>query len=162
MASNFTLPENCKMVEMVAPAVGAGAVITSDYINLKNAHKAWIVIHYADGNGNTVTYQPIKATATTPVGNISITTAVKIWSNMDTATSDLLVERTAATSYQQTNAVKNKIIVFEIDPEALGATYDVIAFSATTPAAGEYIQAMCYIQPRYAGRVLTSPTALTD
>jgi hypothetical protein len=162
MSSTFSLPENCKIVEMVAPTVGGVGVVTSDYISLKYAHKAWIVIHYTDGNGNAVSYQPVKATGVTPVGNVSITTAVKIWSNMDTAASDLLVERTAATVYAQDNAVKNKVIVFEINPVELGPTYDVIAFTASTPAAGEYIQAMCYIQPRYETRVLTSPSAIID
>ena len=162
MSSTFSLPENCKIVEMVAPTVGGVGVVTSDYISLRNAHKAWIVIHYTDGNGNAVVYQPVRATGVTPVGNVSITTAVKIWSNMDTAASDLLVERTAATSYAQDNAVKNKVIIFEIDPVDLGPTYDCIGFTATTPAAGDYISALFVVQPRYQTRVLTAPASITD
>jgi hypothetical protein len=162
MSSAFSFPENCKIVEAMKPAVGAGATITSDYISLKNAHKLWFVISYTDGNGNAITYQPIKATAVAPTGNTSITNVVKWWSNLDTATSDLLVERTAATSYASDNAVKNKIIICEIDPADLGATYDVVAISAATPAAGEYISAIAVIQPRYASAVVASPTAITD
>ncbi len=167
MTSAFTLPENLKMVQMVAPAVGAGAVVTSTYISLKNAHKCWIVIHYADGNGNAVSYQPMKATAVAPSDATAITNVVKIWSNMATGTNDRLVERTAATVYAQTNAVTNKMIVFEIDPADLGelagtGPYDCIGFTATTPAAGEYIEAIAYLQPRYASQVSIAPTALTD
>lgn len=162
MTSALSIPENCKIVELTPPAVGAGAVITSDYISLKNAHKCWLVIHYGDGNGNAVALQPLKATAVAPTGSTAITNAVKIWSNLSTATNDTLVERTAATSYTLNAAAANKIVVFEIDPADLGETYDVIAFSATTPAAGEYISAIAYLQPRYASAVAVSPTALTD
>jgi hypothetical protein len=162
MTSTFSLPENLKVVELTPPAVGAGAVITSDYISLKNAHKAWLVIHYADGNGNAVVLQPLKATAVAPTGSTAITNVVKIWSNLATATDDTLVERTAATSYTLNAAAANKIVIFEIDPADLGETYDCIAFSATTPAAAEYISAVCYLQPRYMSCVGQSPTALTD
>lgn len=167
MTSAFSLPENVKVVELTPPAVGAGAVITSDYISLKNAHKAWLVIHYADGNGNAVVLQPLKATAVAPSNSTAITNVVKIWSNLATATNDTLVERTAATSYTLNAAAANKIVIFEIDPADLGelagtGPYDCIAFSATTPAAAEYISAVCYLQPRYAGPVAQSLTALTD
>lgn len=162
MTSAFSLPENCKIVQLTPPAVGSGAVITSAYLSLKNAHKAWLVIHYADGNGNAVSLQPRKATAVAPTGATNITNVVKIWSNLATGTNDTLVERTAATVYALDTGVANKIVVFEIDPADLGETYDCIGFTATTPAAGEYISAICYIQPRYASAVAASPTAVTD
>jgi len=164
MSSTFSLPENCKIVQATPPAVGAGAVITSDYISLKDAHKAWIVIHYYEAhNGAAVVYQPMKATAVAPTGDTAITTAVKIWSNLAAATTDLLVERTAATTYtgSATGPLHN-LIIFEIDPVDLGPTYDCIGFTATTPAAGDYISALFVIQPRYASRVLTAPTSITD
>jgi hypothetical protein len=164
MSSNFSFPENCKIVQAVAPAVGAGLVITSDYISLKDAHKCWIVIHYYEAhNGAAVVYQPMKATAVLPSDATAITTAVKIWSNVTADTTDLLVERTAAVLYTGgAVTLKAHIIIFEIDPVDLGATYDCIGFTASTPAAGDYISALFVIQPRYQTRVLTAPTSLTD
>jgi len=164
MSSNFSLPENCKIIEATPPAVGAGATITSDYISLKDAHKCWIVIHYYEAhNGAAVVYQPMKATAILPSGATAITTAVKIWANVTADTTDLLVERTAATSYTGgTVTLKNHIVIFEIDPVDLGPTYDCIGFTAATPAAGDYISALFVIQPRYPSRVLTAPTSITD
>ena len=158
----FSFPENCKIVQGLTPTVGAGVTLTSDYISLKNAHKAWIVVSFNDGNGNAVVLQPIKATEVAPTGNTSITTAVKIWANEDTDASDTFVEQTAATSYTLDGTVDNKIVIFEIDPADLGATYDVIACSAATPAAGEYCSMLFVLQPRYASCVGTSPTAITD
>ncbi|KKM13619.1 hypothetical protein LCGC14_1714370, partial [marine sediment metagenome] len=39
----FTLPENCKIVQLASPETTNGAK-TSDVISLKNAHKVWIVV----------------------------------------------------------------------------------------------------------------------
>lgn len=161
MSSNFSLPENLKIVEAIVPQVGAAATVTSDYISLKNAHKAWIVLHY-DTAGNAETFQPLKATAIAPTGSTNITNVVKIWSNLDPATSDILVERTAATSYTCDAGATSKVIIFEIDPADLGETYDCIAVSTTAIAAGDYISGFFVIQPRYASAVAASPTAITD
>ncbi len=163
MSSAFSFPENCKVIQATPVAVGAGAVITFDYISLKDAHKAWIVISYNEAhNGAAVVWQPVKATAVAPTGNVSITTAVKIWSNLAAGSTDLLVERTAATSYTGSATILENLIIFEIDPVDLGATFDVISCTATTPAAGDYISALYVVQPRYPSRVLTAPSSITD
>ena len=159
--AGFSFPENCKIVSAITPQVGAAATVTSDYISLKNAHKAWIVIEYVTA-GNAETFQPLKATAVAPTGSTNITNVVKIWSNLDTATSDTLVERTAATSYTCDNGATNKLIVFEIDPADLGETYDCVAVVTTAIAAGDYISGLFVIQPRYASQVSLSPSAITD
>lgn len=161
MTSAFSIPENCKIVQAVTPQVGAAGTVTGTYISLKNVHKAWIVISYNTA-GNAETFQPLKATAVAPTGSTNITNVVKIWSNLDTATSDTLVERTAATSYACDNAATNKLIIFEIDPADLGETYDCISFVTTAIAAGDYLSAVYVLQPRYASQVSLSPTALTD
>ena len=165
----FSFPENCKIVEATPGAVGAGALITGDYVSLKNAHKAWIVIQYTEAHAAAVTFQPLKATAVAPTGSTAITHLARIWSNLDTATSDLLVERTAAVLYASDAAVANKIVIFEIDPAELGdngatppVPYDVISFSAATPAAADYISALYVIEPRWQGAVINSPSAITD
>jgi hypothetical protein len=166
MSSAFSFPENCKIVEATPPAVGAAAVITFDYISLKNAHKAWIVIQYMEGHAAAITYQPMKATAVAPTNATAITTVAKIWSNLATAVSDTLVERTAAVLYAHDAAAANKLVIFEIDPADLGdlagVPYDCISCTATTPQAGDYISALYVIQPRYASAVASQPTVITD
>jgi len=165
MTSAFSLVENLKPVQFLTNRVGAGAV-TGDYVSLKNAHKAWIFIDFTEGGAETVSFQPLKATAVAPTNNTAITNVVKIWSNLDTATSDTLVERTAATVYVTDNVAAPKQIVFEIDPADLGhlagVPYDVISLTATAPNAADYIVGTIWIQPRYASQVSVQPTALTD
>jgi hypothetical protein len=45
--------------------------------------------------------------------------ATPIWTNLDTSVSDTLVRATDAVSYTTDAGVKNKMVVFEIDPAAL-------------------------------------------
>lgn len=165
MTANFCLVENLKPVQFLLPRVGAGAC-TSTYVSLKNAHKAWIFIDFYEGQADTVVFTPMKATAVAPTNALAITNVVRIWSNLDTAASDRLVERTAALTYTTDNGVKGKQIVFEIDPADLGdlagVPYDCIAILCTAPNALDYITATCWIQPRYAEQVSTAPTILTD
>lgn len=165
MSANFCLVENLKPVQFLIPRVGAGAA-TSSYVSLKGAHKAWIFIDFYEGEADTVVFQPMKATAVAPTDATAIVKAVRIWSNLDTATSDRLVERTAATSYTSDNGVKAKQIVFEIDPadlgDILGVSYDCIAILCTAPNALDYLSATCWIQPRYASQVSLAPTAVTN
>jgi hypothetical protein len=165
MTSAFSLPENLKPVQFLTNRVGAGAC-TGDYVSLKNAHKAWIVIDFTEGGAESVSFQPLKATAVAPTNSTAITSVVKIWSNLATAVSDTLVERTAAVLYATDAAAAAKQIIFEIDPADLGdlagVPYDVISLTATAPNAADYICGTIWIQPRYASAVATQPTALTD
>jgi len=159
----FSFPENCKIVEGLAPVVGAGGAVTGDYISLKNAHKAWIVIYYNQADGNSITFNPLKATAVAPTDSSVLTEVCRIWSNLDCATSDLLVERTAAVNYASGAGAAHKIIIFEIDPSLLEEDHDCIAGASTTViAAAQYVSMLYVIQPRYQGRVLTAPTVITD
>ena len=165
MTSAFSLVENLKPIQFITNRVGAGAC-TGDYVSLKYAHKAWIVLDFTEGGAESVSFQPVKATAVAPTNSTNITTAVPIWSNLDTATSDTLVERTAATVYATDAAAACKQIVFEIDPADLGdlagVPYDCISLTATAPNAGDYLSGTVWIQPRYASQVSVQPTALTD
>jgi hypothetical protein len=161
--STFSLPENCKIVDGWAANVGAGAAITSDYVCLKGYIKAYVVIKYRQADGNAITWNVTRATNVSAGSAAVMTETMRIWSNLDTATSDLLVERTAAVNYASGAGATNKIIVFEVDPASLTDTFDCIAGCSTTViAAAQYVDITYYLVPRYPGRVLTSPTALTD
>lgn len=166
MTSAFSLVENLKPVNILTNRVGNGA-IASSYVSLKHAHKAWIFIDFTEGGANQVTFTPRKATAVAPSDATAITTAVPIWANLATGTSDRLVERAAATSYQTDVGVTTKQIVFEIDPALLGelagtGPYDCIGVYCDAPNAADYLTVTCWIQPRYASQVSAQPTALTD
>jgi hypothetical protein len=159
----FSFPEDCKVLEGLAPQVGAAAAVTGRYISLKNAKKAWVVIHYNQADGNAITWHVKRATAVAPTGAIAVTELLRIWSNLDCATLDLLVERTAAINYASGAGTTHKKIIFEVDPSQLADTFDCIAGCSTTAiAAGQYVSMLYVLQPRYASQVSTQPSVITD
>jgi hypothetical protein len=163
MSYPFALPENTKIVDGWCANVGAGAAITGDYVSLKGYHKAYVVIKYRQADANAITWNVTRATNVSAGSAAVMTELMRIWSNLDTATSDLLVERTAAVNYASGGGATNKIIIFEVDPDSLTDTFDCIAGCSTTViAAAQYVDITYYLIPKYPGRVLTSPSAIID
>jgi len=157
----FSLPENCKVITAIPAQVGAAGTVQSDYISVKNYQRVYIVIDYSTA-GNAETFAPMRATAVDGTGSVVLTTVCRIWSNLATATSDTLVERTAAVNYACDNAATDKLIIFEVDTISLGDGYDVLSLLTTAIAAGDYISALFICVPRYQSRVLTQPSGITD
>jgi hypothetical protein len=161
--SVFSLPENAKVVEGLAPQVGTAAAVTGDYVSLKNYQKAYVVIHYTQGDATDITWNVTRATNTSAGSAAVMTETMRIWSDLDCAASDLLVERTAAVNYASGAGQKHKVIIFEVDPASLTDTFDCIAGASTTAiAATSAVEIMYYLVPKYATRVLTSPSAISD
>ena len=162
--STFSLPENCRIIEGLSPRIGAaGGSVIGAYISVKQYEKVYVVIHYQEGSSTSEVLGIMKSPLISGVGGIPTTELWRIWSNLDCATSDLLVERTAATSYAIGTGDTHKIIVFEVDPAALSEGYDCIAGYGLSGIAATDTYSMLYFGvPRYASRVLTAPTAITD
>lgn len=145
----WSIPEGVIPVSGLAPQVGAAAAVTGDYISLKNAQKAWVVIHYTQGDATDITWHVNRATAVAPTGATPIVEVAPIYSNLACATSNTLVKRTPAVNYASGTGQATKIIIFQIDPASLGAGYDVIAGASTTAiAATSAVSIMYYILPR--------------
>jgi hypothetical protein len=166
MPVNFCFPENCKVVNGYAPRVGAAAAVTGAYISLKNIQRAWVVFHYFQADANAITFNVLKATDVAASGSIATDVLMPIWSNLACAVSDLLVRRTDAISYAAGTGAASKMIIMEVDPDALGqlagVQYDCIAGYSTAIAAAQYLGITYVLQPRYQSRVLTQPTVVTD
>jgi hypothetical protein len=162
MAASFTLPEQAKIVNGLAPATDA-AGRTSAYISLKHAHKAYIVVHMTQGNAATILLSPLQASAVAGTGSKVLTNAVRIWANLDTAASDSLARATDAVNYTTDAGVKLKIVVFEIDPSSLDVAggFDCIGVSTGASNVANITAATFYVVPsRYAGSSI--PTVVTD
>ncbi len=158
---NLNLPEKFKFVDATAGPVTTNGGVTLDYVSLKNAIKAWIVLQFTQAVGHATVIQPQMATAVAPTGATSITSAVEIWQNADTATSDTLVRATAATSLTLTNDIKKKMVVIEIDPAEFGGSYDVLGCTISDSSqATNFVSGMYILQTRY-GQA-TPPAAITD
>jgi hypothetical protein len=161
MANSFTLPEAAKIVNLLAPAADA-AGRTSAYVSLKNAHKAYIVVHMTQGNAATVLLSPLQASAVAGTGSKAAPTS-RIWANLDTATSDALARATDAATYTTDAGVKLKVVVFEIDPSALDLAngFDCIGISTGASNAANITAAVAYLTPlRYPAA--SPPTAVVD
>lgn len=114
----LSFPQNFAVVEG-APLAADAAGRTGDYISLKNCHKVTIIVSITQGNAAVVPITIEQASAVAGTGSKPITEPVPIWSNLDTAASPTLVRRTNAVSYTTDAALKNKQVIFEIDPASL-------------------------------------------
>lgn len=162
MSHPFSLAQNLQPVEAMPPATDA-AGRTGDYVSLKNAHKVFIVVHITQGNAATVALTPYQATNVAAGSEKVLTNTVPIYANLDTAASDALVRRTDAVNYTTDAAVKNKLVIFEIDPSTLDINngFDCITVKTGASNAANITQAMYYVGPtRYPGA--TPPSVIVD
>lgn len=161
--ANLFLPEHCKLVDAVPGISDTFAEVTFDYVSLKNTQMAWIVILLTQAAGHETLIQPQVATAVAPTGAASITFATDIWSNENTATSDTLIKRTNATSYEVAGDIARKMIVIRMDPSdvvAQGVTYDCIGCTIESSKQLNYVAGVYVLQSRYPQA--TPPAAITD
>jgi hypothetical protein len=158
----MNLPQTFKIVELLTPATDAGGR-TSIYITLKNARKATIVFHVAQGAANTILLSPLQATAVAGTGSKALTNACPIWVCSDEATIETLVRATDATTYTTTAGTTHKIVVFEIDPALhmdMANAFDCIGISTGASSASNLTEAIAYLEMDY--EQATPPTATTD
>jgi hypothetical protein len=141
----FTLAENMHLVEALAPAADA-AGRSGAYVSLKNCAKLFMVVHITQGNAATIALTINQATAVAGTSAKVITNAVRIWANQDTSVSDTLAAQTAAVNFTTSAAVKNKMVVFEIDPAALDLAngFDCVNIATGASNAANITQAMYY------------------
>lgn len=156
--TKFTLPQQVKIVQAIPLATDA-AGRTSAYVSLKLYGKGYIVISLTQGNAATVLLTPLQASAVAGTGSKVLTNAVPIWSNLDTAATDTLVRQTDAVNYTTDAGVKNKQVIFEIDPALLDVAngFDCIGFSTGASNVANLTGAVFMLtDPRYSQGTLGS------
>jgi hypothetical protein len=117
MARQFRLWENAIVTNLLPPSADAAGRVSS-YVSLRDALKAYIVCEVNQGNAAQVTFTPLQATNSSGSNSKAIG-AAPITLNDDTSTatgSDQNVAQTAAASFQTDTTLKNKLVIFEIDP----------------------------------------------
>jgi len=158
---NIHVPEKLFPVDASAGPVTTNGGVTCDYVSVKNAVRAWIVLQFTQAVGHATVVQPQKATAVAPTGATSITTAARIWSNEDTAASDTLERQTDATSYAVTNDIKKKLVVIEVDLAEFVDTYDVLGCTISDSSqATNFVSVLYLVELAYASA--TPPSVITD
>lgn len=129
--SNFATA--VKVVELL-PAAADAAGRSSDIISLKNATFATILVSLTQGNAAPVTLTLMQAQDVSGTGAKPFDKPIPIWANLDTAASDTLVRQPDAVSYASGAAVKNKQVVFHIDPAQLDVNGGYKTVFVTTSA----------------------------
>ena len=158
----FCLPESLKVVQGLA-LEGAGAGATSLPISLKNcAEKLYVVCSVYPAGGAAMALVPQTDDAVAFGGAAALPRAVRIWANESAGTTDLLVEQTAAVNFTTAANANPKIVIFEIDPADMTAGEDCFRISVTNVPNADSVAIIYFFVPRYASRVLTQPTAITD
>lgn len=162
MAYPLTFPEQFKIVDGSVGPVTTNGGVTADYVSLKNAHKVWIVAKFKQAVSHASVLQPTMATAVAGTGVTNITAATRIWRNTDVATSDTLVEATAATSAACATGATSQLIIMEIDPDDFAAAgYDVLGCGvATSSQATNFVDITYYMVTRYPQS--NPPSAIID
>jgi hypothetical protein len=155
-----TLPEELKLVAAL-PAAADAAGRTGQVISLKNANKAWVSCNIAQGNAATVTLSVVQAQS---IGGATkaLANAVPIWANEDISASDTLTRQTDAVNYTTGTTVKNKVVVFQIDPTKLDINngYDCIAIQTGASNVANITAAMYVLDMKY--KEASNPTAIAD
>lgn len=147
---NLNLPIDIVPVQASKPATTNGG-ITGQYVQLKNALRAWLLVelNQAVGFAEVISLKQASAIAGTGVkaGPTSI-----VWANEDTAASDAWVRQAAGAAYTTAADVKNKLVLIEVDPAAFDAAngFTVAGWTASDSSqATNFASAQWLIQPRY-------------
>lgn len=157
--ANISLPTRFKIVQAFAPKT-TNAALTSQVITAKNAIKVWLVLNFTNAVGF-ASVPTIKQATDIAAGTNAAGPTCRVWANEDTAATDTLVAQTAGASYTMSADVKNKMVVFEIDPAALTDTYDCVYCTiATSSQATNFVAGEWVIQTNF--QQATPPTAILD
>jgi hypothetical protein len=146
------LPEGCKIVQLLQPAT-SNTGKDSDWISLKNAVRAWIIVHMTQAVGHATKLTVNQATAVAGTGTKVLTNNTRIWADEDVAASDTLVRKTDAKDYTVTNDIKNKVVVFDIVPSEcmdVAGSFDCIGVNvADSSQATDFVSIEAIIEPKY-------------
>ncbi|KKW45008.1 MAG: hypothetical protein UY96_C0034G0007 [Parcubacteria group bacterium GW2011_GWB1_56_8] len=157
------IPEGCKPVQLAHPQTSNGG-FDSDWISLKNAIKAFIVVEMNQAVGHATKLTVNQATVVAGSDTKVLTNTTRIWANEDVAASDALVRKTAAKDYTVTNDIKKKQVVFEINPADcldVANAFDCVGVNvADSSQATDFVSITAFLMMKYAEA--TPPSAIVD
>lgn len=153
MSHPFSLSQQFTPVIGASPAADAGGR-TATYVSLKTAHKAFILCVITQGNAATVALTPYQAKTVAAGSEKVLANVVPIYVNLDAAASATLVRATDAVNYTTDAGVKNKIVIFEIDPASLDVNngFDCLTIKTGASNAANITSVLYFLGPsRYPG-----------
>lgn len=158
----FNLAEDTKVVMALKPQTNGGALVGA-YVSLKGYAIAHILVETDQANAATEAITIEQASAIAGTGSKVITNVVPIWANQDTATNDTLVRQTDAVNFTTSAAVKQKQVLFRIDPASLDVAngFDCITVKVGTSNVANIVGAT-YILAGARFHEATPETAVLD
>lgn len=150
MATSFTLWQILPNAQLLNPAADA-AGRTGTWVSLKTCHKAWVVFHLTQGSAATILLSLLQAQDVSGTGSKVFANAVPTVANLDQSVSDALMRQTDAVNYTTDAGVKNKIVIFEIDPAMLDTANNFRTVTVSTGAsnAANITAAQIFLATRY-------------
>ena len=150
MARQMQMAAQFPPVSLLPPAADA-AGRTGSFRTLKNAEKAWIVARINQGNAATVQISLLQAKDVSGTGAKAIS-AVPVWLQNSTGTSDQNIAQGLATSFTTDASLADKLVLFEIVPEAafdMANGYKCIAVQTGASNAANVTEATLFIYGSY-------------
>jgi hypothetical protein len=160
---SITLPEVYKIVQLANPQTTNGG-FTSDYVSLKNVKRATIIVELTQAVAHATAISINQATVVAGTDAKVLTNEALIWANEDVAASDTLVAKTDAKNYTVAADIKNKQIIFQIDPAScmdINNDFDCISVtSANSAQATNFASVTALLEMKY--QQATPPASITD
>lgn len=161
MSRQFSMVAELSPVSLLAPAADA-AGRTSSYRSLKNADKAYVVVHLNQGNAATVLLSLLQGKDVAGTGSKAMANC-PIWLCNDTSVSDAFVAQAAGNTFTTDATTKDKIVVFEVEPDAaldIANGFRSIAVSTGASNAANITEAKVHILNNY--KQATPPSSYTN
>jgi len=150
MSRQISMVAQFPPIQLFAPAADS-AGRTGSYRSMANAEKAWIVVRVNQGNAATVLLSVLQAKDSSG-GSSKAIAACPISFNIDTSLTDTLAAQTAAATFTTDAGTKDKIVVFEIEPEAaldVNNGFNHITVSTGASNAANITDAMLFMWGKY-------------
>ena len=129
------IPEGLIPIPVGGPSLGNTAV--TEWINVSEAEMVWIFCNSTNAAATDNVITPLKAYAAAGTGSAVLGFNVPIYAGNAVAGAALtLTRQTDAANYTTAAAAGVHIVIFQIDPSALG-------WEATVPSLGEYKYLSC-------------------
>jgi len=167
--SYLSFPESVFLMHGLPPSSAAGGALTSLPISLKNVQKLWVIcgVHTPTSAAVAIVLQTDDLVAFGGAAAFPATLHnVPIWVNLAADTTDTYARVADAVGYTTAADALAKSIIFEIDPSVIRTTAtaatseDVFRVSFTAVAAGDWVDVIYVIQPRYPQAI--PPTFILD
>ncbi len=101
---------------VLTPPVTTNGGVTTDYISMKNVHKARLICTFKQAASHATSVAPKQASAVAGTGVKVLTNALPIWLNSDVSASSVLVRQTDAVNQACAAGTTDQIIIMDIDP----------------------------------------------